>query len=212
MYRCHTRTCATKSVREEAVEGELTPLLEALQLLPDERAYIRKKIESLKTKWQDEAGTQRKTLEMQLGQLADRRGRLTDAFIDGLLDRELFEERKEALFNEKRTIEEKLAALDQDDNTGVDRLADFLGRLDSANTLYKSGMPEEKRELVALLTSDWRVSGKEVEFTPRPEVQLVAERVINCDGGSYRDRPRTWDVLLLQLRAFCKATRRLRKD
>lgn len=201
-YRCHTRTCATKSVREEAIEGELTPLLETLRLLPDERAYLREKIESLKTTWQDEAAMQRKALEMQLGQLADRRGRLTDAFMDGLLDRELFEERKETLFNEKRSIEEKLANLDQAGSMGADKLADFLGRLDSACLLYKSGTPEEKRELIAFLTSDWRVSGKEVEFTPLPEARLVAERLINRYGGPHRDRPRTWDALLLYLAAL----------
>jgi hypothetical protein len=37
--------------------------------------------------------------------------------------------------------------------TGAQKLAAFLGRLDSAYSLYQSGLPEEKRELVVFLTS-----------------------------------------------------------
>ena len=198
-YRCHTRSCPTTSVRERAVEGRLEPLLFALQLDEEERTYLREKIESLTVTWQDEATTQRKALELQLSQLAARRARLADALVDGLLDRELFEERKGALFADKRALEEQLAALDQTGSTGAKKLADFLERLDSANSLYQSGTTEERRELVDSLTSNWTVAGKDVDFAPLPEVQLVAGRGKNDCGGAYRVRPRTLDRLLAQL-------------
>jgi site-specific DNA recombinase len=198
-YRCHTQSCPTTSVREKSVEEKLSPLLITLRLDPEERAYLKQKIESLKTTWKDEAVTQRKALELQLGQLAARRARLADALVDGLLDRELFEERKEALFSEKKMLEEKLAALDQPGMTGPQKLADFLERLDSADSLYQSGEPAEKRELVASLTSNWLVEGRNIEFTPLPEVQLVAERAKNSYGGVKRDTSRTLDRLVRKL-------------
>jgi site-specific DNA recombinase len=198
-YRCHTKTCLTTSVREEIPERKFTPLLQALQLDPEEREYLQKKIASLKTTWQDEVVTQRKALELQLGQLATRRTRLADALVDGLLDRDLFEERKAALFAEKKAIEERLVALDSDGMTGAERLADFLERLDSSYSLYQSGIPEEKRKMVADFTSNWLVEGKGVDFTPLPEVQLVAERASNLYGGPQRDRHRTWNYLLAAL-------------
>jgi hypothetical protein len=198
-YRCHTSECPTTSVREETVEGRLHPLLTALQLFPEERVYLREKIETLKSTWQDEAATQRKALELQLGQLAARRARLADALVDGLLDRDLFEERKEALFSEKKTLEERLATLDQNGSTGAQKLADFLERLDSAYSLYQSGTPDEQRELVTFITSNWVVEGRNVDFTPPPEVQLVAERARNQFSSPYRDRRRTWDGILEEL-------------
>jgi site-specific DNA recombinase len=198
-YRCHTPECPTTGVREEAVAGKLTPLLQALQLSPEERVYLKEKIESLKTTWQDETADQRKALELQLGQLATRRARLADALVDGLLDRDLFEERKAALFAEKKTLEERLAILDENGSTGIARLADFLERLDSAYLLFESGTPDEKRELVTEVTSNWEVEAKEVDFTPRPEVRLVAERANLLYGGPHRDGPRTWDTLLIAL-------------
>src|SRR5215218_8873991 len=40
-YRCHTKTCPTTNVREEVVEESLKPFLVALQLLPEERVYLK---------------------------------------------------------------------------------------------------------------------------------------------------------------------------
>ncbi len=196
-YRCHG--CPGTSVREEVPEGKLIPFLLQLQRSQEERLCVQEKIESLTTTWQGETAKQRTSLELQLSQLTARRTRLTDALLDGLLDRDLFEERKGALLAEKRALEERLATLDEEGDAGLKKVSDFLERLDSAHLLYESGMPEEKRDLLSLLTSNWTVKGKEVEFTPRPEAQLIAERVKNSYGGPYRDRPRTWDALLLKL-------------
>src|SRR4029078_11665977 len=106
-------------------------------------------------------------------------------------DRDLFEERQAALLAEKRTLEEQIANLNASGMTGPQKLADFLERLDSAYSLYESGTPEEKRELIATFTSNWLATGKEIEFTPLPEVQLVAERAKFLFGRAKRDRPRT---------------------
>jgi site-specific DNA recombinase len=190
-YRCHTPTCPTTSVKEETAEGRVSPLFEVCQLDPEERDYLREKIEGMKAGWKEERDEQRKALDLKMSQLAARRLRLTDAMIDGLLDRDLFQERKDALLSEKRTLEEHLANLDDPNRSGPAKLADFLERLDSAYSLYQAGIPEEKRDLIAKFTSNWLASGKDVDFTPLPEVRLVAERAKSSYGRVKRDRPRT---------------------
>jgi DNA invertase Pin-like site-specific DNA recombinase len=204
-YRCHTRTCPRTSVREEGPEMKLAPLLQAAQLDPEERDYIREKIGNLTATWEDGAAKERKTIDLQLNQLAARRGRLADAVVDGLLDRDLFEERKGALLAEKQALEERLAALDDPERSGPQKLAEFLERLDSAYSLYQSGTNDEKRELVAFFTSNWQVNQKTIDFTTLPEAKLVAERAKNWSGAPYRDVPRTWDKLLLQLAGMISA-------
>jgi DNA invertase Pin-like site-specific DNA recombinase len=215
-YRCHSPSCPMTSLKEEAADGKVSPLFLACELEAEERAYIRERIEGMKANCQDERAEQHKALNLKLSQLTARRARLTDALIDGLLDRELFEERQAALLSEKRTLEEQLANLDDSGMTGPQKLADFLERLDSAHTLYESGTTDEKRELLAKFTSNWLATGKEVDFTPLPEVQLVAKRPRNLyggverdrprtskperlDDGPYRNTPRTWDQLIIQL-------------
>jgi site-specific DNA recombinase len=190
-YRCHTRSCPLTTMREDAAERKVSPVYLACQLDPEERVYIRERIAGMKANWKDEAAEHRKTLELNLGQIATRRARLTDALIDGLIDRELFEERQAALLAEKRTLEERLANLTDSGMTGAERLSDFLERLDSAYTLYESGTVEEKRELLAEFTSNWRATGKEIDFTVRPEVLLVANRSKSVYGAPQRDSHRT---------------------
>ncbi len=196
-YRCHT--CSGTSVREEVPEGKLKPFLRLLQRSDEERAYVKEKIEALRCNWQDESAKQRKALELQLSQLAMRRSRLADALLDGLLDRDLFEERKEALLAEKRSLEERIASLTRDGDAGLQRITDFLERLDSAYSQYEFGTPDEKRDFISLVTSNWTAKGKDVDFMPLPEARLVAERNKELYCRPYRDRPRTWDYLLTQL-------------
>jgi len=198
-YRCHTRDCPTTSARETDVEESLRPLLLALRLDPQERAYLRDKVASMKANWQDVASAERKALELQLGQLSAKRGRLADALVEGILDRDLFGERQEALFKEKRAIQDRLRTITEDGAAGPAHLAQFLERLDTANSLYQSATTAERRELLDRLTSNWTVTGKNIEITPLPEVDLVANRVRDGDGGAYRVRPRTLDRLLKQL-------------
>jgi hypothetical protein len=114
-----------------------------------------------------------------------------DIAVDGLLDRDLFEERKGALLAEKRTLEEQITNLDDPNRAGPSRLADFLERLDSAYSLYQAGTSEEKRDLIAKFTSNWIAAGKDVDFMPLPEVQLVAERAKSSHGRVKRAGPRT---------------------
>jgi site-specific DNA recombinase len=215
-YRCHTPTCPITNVKEETAEAKVNPLFQVCQLDPEEREYLRERIEGMKANWQEERGEQRKALDLKVSQLAARRVRLTDALVDGLLDRDLFEERKVALLSEKRTLEEQIANLDDPNRSGPAKLADFLERLDSAYSLYQAGAPGEKRDLIAQFTSNWLAAGKDVDFTPLPEVQLVAERAKSSYGRVKRDGPRTarqsrldgkvkrdvvliWEPLLLQL-------------
>jgi site-specific DNA recombinase len=190
-YRCHTPTCPVTNVKEETAEAKVSPLFQVCQLDPEEREYLRERIEGMKANWQEERGEQRKALDLKVSQLAARRVRLTDALVDGLLDRDLFEERKVALLGEKRTLEEQIANLDDPNRSGPAKLADFLERLDAAYSLYQAGTPEEKRDLIAQFTSNWLAAGKDVDFTPLPEVQLVAERAKSSYGRVKRDRPRT---------------------
>ena len=201
-YRCHSPSCPTTNLKEETADGKVSPLFLACELDAEERAYLREKIESMKANWQDERAEHRKALDLKLSQIAARRARLTDALIDGLLDRELFEERQAALLSEKQTVEEQLANLADSGMTGPQKLADFLERLDSAHTLYQSGTIEEKRELLAKFTSNWLAAGKDVDFTALPEVQLVAKRPRNLFGGAKRDGHRTADYRRLDSGAY----------
>jgi len=106
--------------------------------------------------------------------MQNRLTRLTDAYIDRVIEKDLFEERKGALLMERKVVEEQLA-------TPVEpvpaRLQKFLELAGDAYLLYKTALPEEKRDFLKIVTSNRQASGKNVEIT------LAAP----FDGGSRKE-------------------------
>jgi hypothetical protein len=139
------------------------------------------------------------------GQIQDRLSRVTDAYIDRMIEREIFEQRKAALLMERKGLEEKLASLKNDAKSVPDRLAEFLELAGDAYLQYKLGLPEEKRDLLKIATSNRQVSARNVDVTLAQPFCEVAKRFEISNSAPYRDIPRTWDKLLQRLWDWFKA-------
>ncbi len=201
-YRCHTRSCPTKCVREEEIEEKALKTLLPLQLNADEGAYLEAKVSGLKDNWGKQKEDLVKSTSLRLGQLQDRLGRLTDAFIDGALEREIFEERKAAHLSERKDLEEKLASLRSGSRSVPDELAQFLELLKSAYLQYEMGLLDEKRDLLKILTSNRVVDGKTVEFELALPFREVSNRFEDSNSPPYRAAPRTLERLFSKLVKF----------
>ena len=201
-YRCHTKACPTKAVREEGIEPEFLNALEPLQFDEDERMILLEKLGEVKKNLieQWEARTDRN--RMRLGQLQERLDRLTDAYIDRLIDKETFEARKATVMMDQKALQEKIA---QPQNAIADRLSKFLELAEDAYLLYQASVPTEKRDLLKIVTSNRTVTGKNVAVTLKDPFSDVANRYNSSDGRAYRDRPRTFDTLLRKLMAWFMA-------
>ena len=91
--------------------------------------------------------TQVKALELQRSQLDERQAHLTEAFFEGLIDRNRFEERKNALLLSRKDLGERKALLMQQNYPVVERLNYILELCGIVHLLYKSGFREERRIL-----------------------------------------------------------------
>jgi site-specific DNA recombinase len=198
-YRCHTKTCPPTCMREEVIEDYLKERLLPLQLDSAEKAYVEQRVYHLRKVWNEEYANHRNAQRLALASTEDRLGRLTDAYIDRMIDQEAFEQRKTALLMEKKGLEERLAELDGAAKNLPDRLADFLELAEMAYYNYEVGLPEEKRDLVKIITSNRVVETKDVDITLSLPFREVANRWGNSNGRPQRDIPRTWDRLLHKL-------------
>jgi hypothetical protein len=198
-YRCQTRSCPPTCIREEAVEEAALRQLCPLQFNPEEKAYFQAKLQDLRRDWKSEREEQTKIIKLRISHIQDRLNRLTDAYIDQVIERDIFEGRKATLLLEQKDAEERLTLLEANTQSSTDRLAEFLELAGSAYFLYKLGLPEEKRDLLKIATSNRQVEGKRVDFTLSFPFLEVANRFKNTNGAPDRDIPRTWDSLLSQL-------------
>ena len=191
-YRCHTKNCPRTCIREETIESEILRKLSQLQFSKQETVYFQKKVEHLEENWAGDQQAQIKALNLRISHLQDRLARLTDAYIDRVIEKKLFEERKTALLMERRDIEEKRVQLRDGVQRLPDRLIEFLELAGSAYFQYKMGLTEEKRDLLKIVTSNRIVNGKKLDLTLSlpfrrskigSEIQMVARIELNFELG-----------------------------
>jgi hypothetical protein len=195
-YRCQTRECATTAIREEVAENSFLETFSRLQLLSDEQRYCWQEVRRLKADSHKQAEDAINSLKLKLGQIDDRLNRLTDAYIDRLVERDIYEQRKTALLAEHLETLEALTGWESGNRNVADELLKILERANTAYSAYKAAIMLEKREMVDSLTSNRVLNGKLLEVTPSSPFDLIATRSKAVDGSPRRDIHRTWKRLL----------------
>jgi site-specific DNA recombinase len=159
-YRCQKKDCPTTCLREDAVEHAVIASLQALSLDEEECESLRILAFSLRAEWATRREEERNSVELNLRKAGPRFDRLTDAFLDGALDRETFENRKRALILERTELRERSEYLASNDQSLPSKLANFLELAKTASLSYQSGNLYEKRDLVKSVTSNLEVDRK----------------------------------------------------
>ncbi len=201
-YRCHTRRCPTTSVREDVVDSVLQTAFAPLRFSDIEERYLVATLDRLKLTAARDSEDHLAALQLRLAGIDDRLGRLTDAYIDGTIEKNLFENRKSSLLTEKRGAEEALAFLKADPMAIPNRLSRFLELARSVQSRYVTDSPAEKRELVEIVTSNRCVRGRNIDVTLSPPFREIANRAETANSSPSRGIPRTVDRLLRRLTSW----------
>lgn len=204
-YRCHTDLCPTATIREEAIDAAIKKKLRVLELGDDETRYVQRKLRRLEQTWEQERGNMISALELQIAKSKERLDKLTDAYLEGVLDKDNLHERQTTLIMERRDLEDKLMAAKQKEFSIPKQLQEFFELAKTAPLLYETASFERKRGLLEKITSNRTVSGKTAEFTLAFPFSEVATRFENEDGGPARSTLRTWDTLIKRFLDFLES-------
>jgi DNA invertase Pin-like site-specific DNA recombinase len=203
-YRCQTKHCPTRCIRQEPIEQEIREKLLGVDLNPEQHEYLRQKFEQLKRIWAQQSGRAIEAAELQLSQTKNRLNQLTDVYLDGSIDREAFEYRKEGLLIERRGIEERIQDLRDGSPNFFTNLGRLLELLASPYSQYISSSPEDKRILIQTICSNRTLHEKTLEISYALPYSEVALCLKNTSGEPSRDHARTWDRLARFLFNFVK--------
>lgn len=202
-YRCHTPGCMKKCLREEYLLDQIgKAAVEPIHLNEGELAEARQALSEMRHDLARAQASERDALKLRLGQIGSRMARLTDALLDGLVEKDLFEERKASLLIERAKLEEATRALEAHPASSVDRVQQFLELCGTAKDLFKLATGEEKRDLVVSIASNFRADAKQLEITWATPFHLIANRESVHTSALQRNKPRTWTTLLQQLLAW----------
>jgi DNA invertase Pin-like site-specific DNA recombinase len=201
-YRCHSKSCRGTSIRESEVEAEMEKLLNRIQFNDQERAFFRANLPDFRKEWAKRNEATISTSKLRAGQIKERLHRLTDAYIDGALDRASFEERKASLLHEQSNAQEALVSLSNDAN--LMQLEKNLELAETALLSYQLANCDERRNMVKLFTSNRQVTGKKLCFEPSIPFREIANRTKNEECDPQPTTPRTLKGLLDSLTELSK--------
>ena len=190
-YRCQTRTCPTTCLREENITEQLDRALASLKLETLDLELLHEECRALFADFTAGREEEVKALHLNLAQIDERVARLTDAYIDRVIDKELFESRKAKLFEERLAIRENIGDLSRGESHIEAKLKDFLEPLKSLGSKDNPANPEEKRDFAKTATANLSVDRKNLVYSWRSPFSVLAEQPKTSYGAPHRGASRT---------------------
>jgi DNA invertase Pin-like site-specific DNA recombinase len=185
-YRCHQRHELAVTLKQEQIEQQFLELFRRLQLSSEEKEIIDLICREKKENWNTQVKEQIKSLEFNLSAIQERIDRLTDAYLDTLLDKNSLEQRKTALLIERREIEDRLNRIRNGDRSYLTTADKIVERIKTAYSLYENGLFEERREIIENVMSNCIAKQKKLDFTVRFPFSEITARPKMSFGGAQR--------------------------
>ncbi|WP_430445276.1 recombinase family protein [Sphingorhabdus contaminans] len=192
-YRCPKAGCPTKTVREELLTKAVEECLQQAELTEDDTAEAIAEIE----RWVCDAtsDTGQQTLTLRQNNLRERQHRLTDALVDGLIDKDTFNERKRGLLFEEEALRIEEANLRQRAATAA-HLRSIIELAKNLKRSHELADRSEKRRLVEMTTSNRVVRGKSVYIEPQNWLCDLRNVAGVTEGEPSRSRDRIFAATL----------------
>jgi hypothetical protein len=137
--------------------------------------------------------------KLELENVHSRMRRLTEGYIDGVLDKEAIQDARNRLIQEEVALREKIARLEAPDGDSLRTLEEFLELSKSLEIAYQTANPDEKRLFLRNFTSNLQVAGKKLNITPTNPAHILLRRSKVSNGAPYRGTPRTLTTVLQNL-------------
>lgn len=187
-YRCHSDTCRGVSIREIDIDHVFQTELKFLHMNAREQWAVKAVAAKMREEIEGDTEKARAGLRLRLAKLEERLERLTDAFVDEVIDRGLFENRKRACIAEQQRVAERLNAL-SDEAALLNEALEYLERGNMALFGYRNGNYDEKRDMVSAITSNFVAQGKNLTIALKSPYQEVVNWRKSLEGAPSQSRP-----------------------
>ncbi|MDR3526090.1 MAG: recombinase family protein [Rhizomicrobium sp.] len=197
-YRCQVPGCRGTIAREKDLDNAVQSALVLLRLEPSEQKWIDEHAATLRKHDADDLERLKVSLQLRLAKTEDRLSRLTDAYLDHDIDKEVFEHRKGLVLNERAGLRDELGRLSDADlpvHKAIKNLE--LGKV--ALSGYQLGIPVEKRAIIESITSNFTLHGKYPEIALHSPFREWANWRKSQFGAPRRDTPRERAAQILNI-------------
>ncbi|MDE2166088.1 MAG: recombinase family protein [Alphaproteobacteria bacterium] len=190
-YRCQTRSCPTTCLRQDKIDECIREATRNIQFTASEWAAIRADVAALLSDQTIDIADGLRNIALAIQACDERLGRLTDAYVDKIVERELYLSRKDQALRDRTALFERKHALETGQAGVKNRAAHVLELLEAFRNMPDLENDERVRELLARATSNFEVDQKKVVVTwAEPFDQLFCGDTVAM-GGPARGKPRT---------------------
>ncbi len=164
-------------VREDKILQEVEKVLAKLQIEPE---LLQEVISHIKSSANVEKGFHKqciKELHSEHTKIKSRMDKLTDLFLDGDINKEAYEEKREDLVKKRENIMEELTKHNNADDNFSDHLISLVELASGAYETFIGSNIEKKRRIVNFVFSNLELKGGKLVYTLRPPFDMF----IKCD-------------------------------
>ena len=194
-YRCHTRNCPRECVREDRIDQSIGAMCRSLSLTEAQWQVVRRDILVALGDQRAERQKVRTRIEFQRKAIDERLARLTDAYVDGVLEKDLFLRRKENLLRDDANLRASLANFDSEGLAARHHAEKILELGKRLGCLAESPENVAVDELFANTISNLSVRSKELAV----DWQIPFAELVRCSGVQSSPpcpaKPRTSEVV-----------------
>lgn len=161
-YRCHRKSCKGTSFREEhvtrALQNDLSVLRIFMERHPEIEVALRKAISS-RTK---NTAERMQALGLKLAKLDERLNAATDALLDGVIDKDVYSQKRNELQNSKIEIAEEISRCERAEKPNATNADIYLELVDLLRHKTFLQSPHEARRVSKMISSNFQATGKNI--------------------------------------------------
>ena len=189
-YRCQTKDCKTKTIREDWMERYFRNQLHVMSL---HRSEVKELREILREERENTIELNRKGLQsigLAMKNLEMKRERLLDAYLEGVIPPDGYQRSQNKLVNEMNVLEQQKRAMENGSDDMLKELEEILELCTNPIKSYDSAILEEKRQMIDLMVSNFVADQKSVEIITASPYKEFLFRYDLFSSAPKRNAPR----------------------
>jgi DNA invertase Pin-like site-specific DNA recombinase len=161
-YRCtqksKTQVCTQPFVREEELARQVTDMVKKLSLSDEWRDQFLKRLESENADARHSSELFVQNLKTDISTVKTKLERLTDAYLNEALELGEYQERKNVLTAEKKTLEEKLSDFERKGNRWLELMRNWILEANQAEDMVRKESLGDMKTFLASIGSNRRIA------------------------------------------------------
>ena len=182
-YRCSRKNksvkCVEPAVRSELLDQQLSDLLAGFALSEEYADKMHRWATADEIAGKAQVDSKIDDMRSELAHLSDKLQRLLDGFLDGILEREVYTQKKAEIMSQKKTIEEQISDLTLGTLEWVEPLNNWLERAVSiCKIAYSTDQKAKKSLLLEIFGLNLKLKNKNVVAFSDPKSHSPQENIL----------------------------------